>query len=69
MENKIEVLYVGDKIFSIGCNQTGVIIEKFKTLKDAENALIEYEECDKREGIYEPDFYEIRCKGELINNL
>jgi hypothetical protein len=69
MENKIEILYVGDKIFSVGCNQTGVIIEEFATLKDAKNALIKYEEADKGEGVYESDFYEIRCKGELINNL
>jgi hypothetical protein len=68
MENKIEVLYVGCKVFSIRCKQTGVLIEEFANLREAKNAVLEYEIEDKKDGIYEPDFYEIYLKNEPIND-
>lgn len=39
--------------------EDGNIIEEFNTMEEAENKLKEYEESDKKEGIYEEDFYEI----------
>ena len=39
--------------------EAGNAIEEFFTREEAEQALKEYEEEDKREGIYEPNFYEI----------
>jgi hypothetical protein len=56
-----------DSIFSIGCRQTGLIIDKFATLEDAKNALNEFEKQDLDDGFYEADFYEIRCLGEVID--
>jgi hypothetical protein len=68
MENKIEVLYVECKVFSIRCKQTGVLIEKFANLEEAKNTLLGYEIADKKDGIYEPDFYEIYLADEPIND-
>lgn len=39
--------------------EAGNVIDKFATQEEAELALQEYEEEDKRDGTYEPDFYEI----------
>ena len=39
--------------------EAGNVIEQFKTIEEAEAALRSYEESDKREGIYEEDFYEV----------
>lgn len=39
--------------------EAGNAIEEFYTREEAEQALKNYEAEDKREGIYEPDFYEI----------
>jgi hypothetical protein len=66
MENKIEVLYVGCKVFSIRCKQTGVLIDEFANLTEAKNTLLRYENDDKKDGTYEPDFYEICLHDEPI---
>lgn len=39
--------------------EAGNTIAEFATQEEAELALQEYEEEDKRDGTYEPDFYEI----------
>lgn len=46
--------------YAIRCRETGDVIDNFKTKEDAENALFAYEEGDKMEGYYTPDFYEIK---------
>lgn len=39
--------------------EAGNTIAEFAVQEEAELALQEYEEEDKRDGTYEPDFYEI----------
>ena len=39
--------------------EAGNPIERFATMEDAEAALRSYEESDKKDGIYEQDFYEV----------
>ena len=39
--------------------ETGTFIDRFETVADAKAAINEYEESDKAEGTYEPDFYDI----------
>lgn len=39
--------------------EAGNKIEFFRTKEEAEAAIIAYEEEDRREGSYEPDFYEV----------
>lgn len=48
-------------------NETGMKIEGFDTFDDALDALLEYEEDDRKEGIYEHDFYSIiDDEGETV---
>lgn len=56
--------------YYIQCRETGTFIDMFPTLADAQRALDYYEECDKHEGIYTKDFYEIVESPtiEIINN-
>jgi len=68
IENKIEVLYVGCKIFSTRCREGGVVIDEFATLQQAKNALIQYEIEDKKDDTFTPDFYEICLADEPIND-
>lgn len=42
--------------------EAGNVIDSFNTIEEAEKALIEYEEQDKKDGIYEENFYEITQK-------
>ena len=46
------VCYIRDR-------EAGNIIDKFGTLKEAQDTMEEYEAEDKAEGTYTPDFYEI----------
>lgn len=39
--------------------EAGNVIEHFATLELAQERLIEFEQSDKEEGIYTPNFYEI----------
>lgn len=39
--------------------ETGTFIDEFETVEDAKLAIMEYEEYEKEEGVYEPDFYDI----------
>ena len=59
MKNTVEILLNGCTIYSIRCNQTGVVIDEFSSFQSAKNALIQYEQEDIKDGIYEPNFYEI----------
>ena len=45
--------------------EAGNVIDGFKTLKDAEKALEKYERSDKKEGIFEENFYEIAVIGKI----
>lgn len=40
--------------------EAGNIINTFSTYKEAEKMLNEYEEQDKKDGYYTPNFYEIK---------
>ncbi len=46
--------------YTIQDKEAGNQIETFETLAEAESALKEYEELDKKDGIFKPDFYEIK---------
>lgn len=50
--------------FKIQDREAGNIIEFGLTLDEAEQFLQEFEKQDKKEGIYVPDFYEIRKDEE-----
>lgn len=39
--------------------ETGTFIDEFASIEDARAAIQQYEESDKNDGIYEPDFYDI----------
>ena len=47
------------KIFIIQQRETGSHIAYLDTMHQAEKQLEAYEEQDKKDGTYEPDFYEI----------
>ena len=47
------------KSFIIRDTEAGNFIDSFSTLEEAEQALAEFEESDKNEGIYKAGFYEI----------
>ena len=48
------------KRFVIKDKQCGNVIDEFESLAAAESALKLYELDDKKNGVYEPDFYEIK---------
>jgi hypothetical protein len=48
-----------EKKFIIQDRETGTFIDEFNTFDLALKALQEYENEDKQEGVYAPDFYEI----------
>ena len=50
------------KNFIIQDSEAGNFIESFNTLIEAKNKLIEFENKDKKDGIYTPNFYEIYYK-------
>ena len=47
------------KKFKIQDREAGNEIDVFESYEEAKAALEEYEAQDKKDGIYEPDFYEI----------
>ena len=49
--------------------ETGTIIDYFESLENARFAIERYEEKDKEDGTYEPDFYEIAKKDENGNYI
>lgn len=47
------------KNYIIQDREAGNFIECFNTLIEAKNKIVEFENQDKKDGIYTPDFYEI----------
>lgn len=47
------------KTHAITAKEIGYVIDDFNSLEDAKKALRKYEAEDVRDGIFEPDFYEI----------
>ncbi len=47
-------------MYVIRDREAGNIIDKFSTYEEAQQALNQYEKEDKEDGIYTPDFYEIK---------
>ena len=41
------------------CRETGALIDAFKTVKEALEEIKRYETIDKKDGVYEPDFYDV----------
>ena len=41
-------------------NEAGNIIEHAETLEQAQQIIVEYEQGDKKDGTYTPNFYSIR---------
>lgn len=39
--------------------ETGTIIDEFKSIDEAKKAIENYEETDKEDGTYEPNFYDV----------
>ena len=54
-----------DSQWIICCRESGDYIDGFDSKEEAENMLVIYEDCDKMEDIYEPNFYEIQQIKEL----
>ena len=45
--------------FAIQLKETGRILRYFDTLAEAQHTLAQFEEEDKKDNTYSPDFYEI----------
>lgn len=54
----------GEKVFVLRDREAGNIIDRFATMREAQNTLEDYEAADKKDGTYTPDFYEIVVMGE-----
>ncbi len=39
--------------------ETGTFIDECATIEEAKNIIAEYEASDRKDGIYEPDFYDV----------
>jgi hypothetical protein len=48
--------------YSIQDSEAGNVIDTFDTLREAEQALKEYEQDDKQNGVYTEGFYQISQK-------
>lgn len=46
-------------MFYTANRETGTFIDEFETLEEAKKAIEEYEAQDKKDGVYEADFYEV----------
>lgn len=46
--------------YSVECMETGCFIDEFPTKKEALQCVEEYENEDKENGVYSPDFYAVR---------
>ena len=46
------------KIFTAN-RETGMLIDEFKTVEEALKEIKRYETIDKKEGVYESDFYDV----------
>ena len=50
--------------YIIQCRENGDLIEEVETLEKAKEILNKYEDDDKKDGIYEENFYEIEQYNE-----
>lgn len=46
------------KLF-VGCRETGDLFEEVKSFDEGVRLILEYEEEDRKAGLYEEDFYDI----------
>ena len=61
----VSVIYIyrkqtkGEQImkYYVANHETGDLIEEVASVEEGNKLIAEYEESDKKEGIYEPDFY------------
>ena len=58
-------LVVADHEYLIRDKEAGNIIAYFETLEEAEEELEAYEDEDRKDGTYTPDFYEIVAVDEI----
>ena len=49
--------------------EAGNVIDEFATLDEAKKAIAQYELDDHRQGIWEPDFYEIAALDDAGNEV
>lgn len=49
-----------NKLYQVQCTENGDIIERNLSLEEAKITIRKFEEEDISEGIYTPDFYEIK---------
>lgn len=55
---KVENIYTADR-------ETGTFIDECESIEEAQNKIAEYEESDKADGTYEPDFYDIVYENHM----
>lgn len=48
-----------DKKIYVGCKENGDFIEEVSSIEEGKKIIKKYEKQDKKEGIYQEDFYEI----------
>jgi len=58
-ENKYFLIKMTMKKYIIQDSETGTFIDQFNTYQEALTELQKYENEDKQDGIFTPDFYEI----------
>ncbi len=46
------------KIYT-ACKETGALIDEFNTIEEALKEIERYETIDKKDGVYESDFYDV----------
>lgn len=46
------------KIYT-ACRETGTLIDEFKTVEEALEEIKRYETIDKKDGIHEPNYYDV----------
>lgn len=59
LKNYIRTIEGENKMYQIRCRENGYVITDFNNLGDAIRCLNEYEAEDKKDGIFEENFYEI----------
>ena len=56
-------------MFYVACRETGEFIEMVDSVNDGRNLIDEYEEQDKRDGVYIEDFYDIVNENHCSVNM
>ena len=47
------------KKYYVADRETGTLIEEVKSIKEGKKLIAEFEEADKEENIYQPNFYDV----------